>query len=249
MGTHRFKFQANRLAGGSIQVNQDPFEGYSVIQFGNEKDRRAFLKYAALVGVGGSLAAALPISNVFAATSPTPSPSGSPSSTSTGSGTSAFGAGDIGILNYALTLEYLEAEFYQKGLAANILGDDAKYVTPVAAHEAAHVAALTATITKLGGTPATKPTFVFPPTTFSDKPTFLKTAVTFEETGVKAYHGQVTLIKDGAILGAAASIAGVESRHAAVLNYLAQTPPVPNAIEQKATADETLAAIKPFLGG
>jgi rubrerythrin len=227
-------------------VNQDPFEGRSVIQFADEQDRRAFLKYAALVGVGGSLAAALPISNVLAAPSPTPSPTGSTSPA--GGGTSQFGAGDIGILNYALTLEYLEAEFYQKGLAANILGDDAKYVTPIAAHEAAHVAALTATLTKLGATPATKPTFVFPATTFTDKPTFLKTAVTFEETGVKAYHGQVTLIKDGAILGAAASIAGVESRHAAVLNYLAQMPPVPNPVEQHATAEETLAAIKPFLG-
>jgi len=233
-------------------VNQDPFEGRPVIQFASEKDRRAFLKYAALVGVGGSLVSALPISNVFADASPTPSPSGSPkpsgSPSQSGSGTSQFGAGDIGILNYALTLEYLESEFYQKGLAANILGDDAKYVTPVAAHEAAHVAALTATLNKLGATPATKPTFVFPPTTFTDKATFLKTAVIFEETGVKAYHGQVVLIKDGAILGAAASIAGVESRHAAVLNSLTQTPPVPNPVEQHATADETLAAIKPFLG-
>jgi len=213
-----------------------------VIQFSDERDRRAFLKYATLVGVGGSLAAALPIANVLAAASPSPSPSGSPSAAS------QFGAGDVGILNYALTLEYLEAEFYQKGLAANILGDDEKYITPIAAHEAAHVTALTATLTKLGATPVTKPTFVFPPTTFTDKATFVKTAVTFEETGVKAYHGQVPLIKDGAILGAAASIAGVESRHAAVLNYLAQMPPVPNPVEQHATMDETLTAIKPFLG-
>ena len=110
------------------------------------------------------------------------------------------------------------------------------------------MAALTATLNKIGATPATKPTFVFPPTTFTDKASFLKTAVVFEETGVKAYHGQVVLIKDGAILGAAASIAGVESRHAAVLNYLTQKPPVPNPVEQHATADETLAAIKPFLG-
>ena len=227
-------------------MNQDLFEGRSVIQFGNENDRRSFLKYAALVGVGGSLAAALPISNVLADASPSPSPSGSPSPAP--SSTSQFGAGDIGVLNYALTLEYLEAEFYQKGIAANILGDDAKYITPIAAHEAAHVAALTATLTKLGATPVTKPNFVFPPTTFTDKATFVKTAVTFEETGVKAYHGQVPLIKDGAILGAAASIAGVESRHAAVLNYLAQMPPVPNPVEQHATMDETLAAIKPFLG-
>ena len=236
-------------------MSQDPLQGRSVIQFGNEKDRRSFLKYAAMVGVGGTLAAALPVSNVFAQESPSPAPSPSDTSASPSpSGTPAsssnqFGEGDIGILNYALTLEYLESEFYQKGLDANILGDDGKYVTPIAAHEAAHVAALTATINKLGATPVAKPTFVFPPTTFTDKATFLTTAVTFEETGVKAYHGQVTLIKDAAILGAAASIAGVESRHAAVLNYLAQTPPVPNAIEQHATMDEILAAVTPFLGG
>lgn len=217
-----------------------------MIQFGNEKDRRSFLKHAALVGVGSTLAIALPVSDVFAQESPSPSPS--PSGTPASNGGSQFGDGDVGILNYALTLEYLESEFYKKGLAANILGDDAKYVAPIAAHEAAHVAALTATLNKLGATPVAKPSFVFPDGTFTDKATFLTTAVTFEETGVKAYHGQVTLVKDPAILGAAASIAGVESRHAAVLNYLAQTPPVPNAIEQHATMDEILAAVAPFLG-
>jgi hypothetical protein len=229
-------------------VNQDPLKGHAQIHFSNEADRRAFLKYAALVGVGGSIVAALPISTALADASPSPSSSASPAASPAATGTAQFGPGDVGILKYALTLEYLEAEFYQRGLAANILGDDEKYVAPVAAHEAAHVQAITATLTKLGATPANKPTFLFPNSTFTDKATFLKTAVTFEETGVKAYHGQVTLISDAGILAAAASIAGVESRHAAVLNYLAQTPPVPNPVEQHATANETLAAVKPFLG-
>ena len=209
-------------------MNQDLFGGQAVIHFSSEQNRRSFLKYATLVGVGGSLAAALPISNAFAA--------------------SAFGDGDLGILNYALTLEYLEADFYKQGVAANILGDDAKYITPIAAHEQAHVDALTATVKKVGGTPAPLPKFVYPTGTFTDKATFLKTASVFEETGVKAYHGQVTLVKDGAILGAAASIAGVESRHAAVLNYLNKTKIVPAPVEAHATMDEIVAAITPFLG-
>ncbi|GAC1655465.1 MAG: hypothetical protein NVS9B1_08640 [Candidatus Dormibacteraceae bacterium] len=206
-------------------MNQDLFEGRPVIEFGNDTDRRSFLKYAALVGVGSTLAAALPMTNAFAADT-----------------------GDLGVLQYALTLEYLEAEFYQKGVAANILGDLQKYIAPIAAHEAAHVTALTATITKLGGTPGAKPTFKFPDGTFTDKATFLKTASTFEEVGVKAYQGQVTLIKDGAILGAAASIAGVEARHAGVLAYLNNTKIAPAPIDGHATMDETLAAVKPFLG-
>jgi len=209
-------------------VNQDLFGGQAVIHFNSESNRRSFLKYATLVGVGGSLAAALPISNAFAA--------------------SAFGEGDLGILNYALTLEYLEADFYKQGVAANILGDDAKYVTPIAAHEQAHVDALTATVKKLGGTPAAMPKFVYPDGTFKDKATFLKTASVFEETGVKAYQGQVTKIADGGILGAAAAIAGVEARHAAVLNYLNKTKIVPAPVEANATMDEIVTAITPFLG-
>ncbi len=227
-------------------MSQEIFDGQPVIEFHNEHDRRSFLKYAALVGVGGSLVATG--TTAFAAPSPAPSPSPSEGSAAPSGSSSKFGEGDVGILNYALTLEYLEAEFYAKGVQGNMLGDNLKYLSPIAAHEAAHVAAITGTLQKLGATPATKPTFKFPEGTFTDPAKFLATAVVFEETGVKAYHGQVPLIKDGAILGAAASIAGVESRHASVLNLILKQKPVPAPVEAHASMDEIVTAITPFLG-
>ena len=210
-------------------MSETLFGGQPVIEFNSEHDRRSFLKYAGLVGVGAALAGGvLPTTAAFAA--------------------GAFGDGDMGVLNYALTLEYLEADFYAQGVAKNFLGDNQKYITPIAAHEAAHVQALTATIQKLGGTPAAKPTLKYPDGTFTDANKFLMTASTFEETGVKAYHGQVPLIQSGAILGAAASIAGVESRHASVLNLILKQKFVPAPVEAHATMDEIVAIIKPFLG-
>lgn len=213
-------------------MDSELFGGEAVIQFKDETTRRSFLRTAALVGVGATLAGGA--TTAFAA---------GPEMAS------QFGEGDVGILNYALTLEYLEADFYAQGTAKDFLGDNKKYLTPIAQHEAAHVQALTGTLQKLGATPAAKPTFKYPDGTFTDANTFLKTANTFEETGVKAYNGQVPLVKDGAILAAAASIAGVESRHAAVLNLILKQKFVPAPVEAHASMDEVVAAIKPFLGG
>ncbi len=216
-------------------MSTELFDGQPVIEFETEHDRRSFLKYAGLVGVGAALAAC-------------GSGSGTSSSTPTPPAAPHFSNDDLGILNYALTLEYLEAEFYAKGTSGNLLGDDAKYVMPIAQHEAAHVQAVTQTIQKLNGTPATKPTFKFPAETFTDKAKFLATAQVFEETGVKAYQGQVTKIKDKTILGAAASIAGVESRHAAVIADILNKQQVPAPVEANAPMSEILQAVTPFLG-
>lgn len=218
------------------ELSSEPlFEGRPVIQFGRETDRRSFLRWAGLVGVGAGFV----LGGGAALASPALAAPFVPAADATG---------DLGILNYALTLEYLESEFYTQGIAAKQLsGRELDLVTPIEAHEKAHVEALTATIKKLGGTPADKPKITFPEGTFGSRDTFLQTASTFEELGVSAYHGQVPLIMSGDILGAAASIAGVESRHAAVLAALIGGTPLPNAFETPKSMADVLAAAKPFL--
>ena len=207
------------------------FDGKPVLQFSTETNRRSFLKYAGLVGVGASLVAGGVLNAPYAAAN-----------------APAVAKGDLDILNYALTLEYLESDFYATGLAKGFLsGRELELITPIGDHEKQHVAAVTQTIKSLGGTPVDKPKITYPAGTFDSRDKFLATASVFEELGVTAYHGQVPLIKSGDILGAAASIAGVESRHAAVIATLIGGNPFPNQIEKHADMATVLAAVKPLI--
>ena len=207
------------------------FDGKPVLQFSSETNRRSFLKYAGLVGVGASFVAGGVLNAPFAAAN-----------------APAVAKGDLDILNYALTLEYLESDFYSTGLAKGFLsGRTLELITPIGDHEKQHVAAVTQTIKALGGTPVSKPKITYPAGIFDSKDKFLATASMFEELGVKAYHGQVPLIQSGDILGAAASIAGVESRHAAVIATLIGGDPFPNQIEAHVDMATVLAAVKPLI--
>jgi Ferritin-like domain len=129
---------------------------------------------------------------------------------------SAFAAsGDIDILNFALTLEYLETDFYKvKAKSVGLSGPAKKYAALFAEEENAHVQALTKAISAGGGTPAKKPTFVFPVTNQSS---FLKLAYVLENTGVGAYNGAGPSLKNPAYLAAAGSIVQIEARHAATI--------------------------------
>ena len=214
------------------------FDGKPVLQFDNEVDRRNFLRTALIVGVGAGFAG-------HALGDPM---SASRSSAFAGNLAAKSPQGDLDILNYALTLEYLEADFYTRGVKGGVLkGRELELVSPIRDHEQEHVDVLTSTVKSLGGKPADKPEFMYPDGTFTDRSKFLMTASVFEELGVKAYHGQVPLIESGDILAAAASIAGVESRHAAILADLTGGDPFPRPIEATLPMKAVLAAAMPFI--
>ena len=134
----------------------------------------------------------------------------------------------VEILNYALTLEYLEAEFYAMGNAQAPIpaGAPKAAIDTIGKHEAAHVIFLTNAIKAAGGTPVTKPNFDFTAggafaNVFTNYATFLAVAQTFEDTGVRAYKGRAAeLVKGGDLLTAALSIHSVEARHAAHIRVM-----------------------------
>jgi ferritin-like protein len=133
-------------------------------------------------------------------------------------------------LNFALTLEYLEANFYIKAVASGIIpsGDALNSLTVIRDHENEHVSFLKTAITAAGGTPVsfTAASFDFTakgtfPNVFSDYGTLLAVAQTFEDTGVRAYKGQApNLISNNDYLTAALQIHSVEARHAAHLREM-----------------------------
>jgi rubrerythrin len=161
------------------------------------------------------------------------------------SGTEQFGKGDLGIANYALTLEYLETEFYTRAAESGMLkGKVLETAKRFGSEEAKHVEALTALITKAGGKPAAQPKAKFP---LEDEKAILELAATVENLGASAYLGQADKITDKEILAAALSIHSIEARHAAVLNEVTGKPPSPDAFAKPATAAEVLKAVQPFL--
>jgi hypothetical protein len=207
--------------------------------------RRGFLRTAGVAGgaavAGGGLIGALAPSSALAWGGRGRPWWGGPN----GRPPRAFGPGDIGILNYALTLEYLEAAFYNEATAGGAITDPQTmvFLETVTADENAHVAFLQQA---LGSAAVSSPTFDFQGIP-ENQAMFQQTAFVLENTGVHAYLGQVTNISSPAYLAAAASIVTIEARHASVIGLIIDESNVgiaPNGpFDNPYTAEQVLTAV------
>jgi hypothetical protein len=174
--------------------------------------RRAALRTLAAAGLMGSAAALTGAAPAGAASEP---------------------RGDIAILNYALTLEYLQSAFYSEVERIGVLtGETARLARIVGGHERAHVRMLRDV---LGSRAVAKPSFDFRGATDSQR-AFVRTAVAFEDLGVAAYKGQAPRIASPAYLAAALAIHATEARHAAWIRRIAGIVPAQSAFDQPASA-------------
>lgn len=160
----------------------------------------------------------------------------------------ASSEGDVEVLNFALTLEVLESEFYSRGLRdVQGLSDEVQSTfEQLLEDELAHVEGLRAAIEDLGGKPVKAPGLVFGKA-FDDETAFLETAVTLEDTGVSAYNGAAPMISDKKLLTTAGSIAQIEGRHAALARGLNGEGATVSAFDQGLDKSEVEQAIQPFI--
>jgi len=211
--------------------------------------RRRFMALAgggAAVGLTAVLAACGSDSSSVATTAGTTAATTATTKPVADTGTEQFGKGDLGILNYALTLEYLETAFYKDVIKSGLFkGSDLATIKKFGAQEAQHVAALTAAVKQAGGTPAPIPKTKFP---LDSADSVLKLASTVENLGAAAYLGQAANIQSPAVLASALAIHSVEARHASALNtLLGETITPDGAFAKPADANAVLMSVKPFI--
>ncbi|GGD82801.1 ferritin-like domain-containing protein [Planktosalinus lacus] len=149
--------------------------------------------------------------------------------------TYAQSSGDpVSALQLALTLEYLEDEFYELALQSGVIPSGRSQIVyqQISQHEAAHVEFLKAGLQGAGVTPVEKPTFdftaggAFDP--FNDSGVgqeaayaqLLALSQAFEDTGVRAYKGQAGNLQGSQFLTPALQIHSVEARHASEIRRL-----------------------------
>jgi Ferritin-like domain len=162
-------------------------------------------------------------------------------------------AAPVDVINYALTLEHIEATFYREAVAAFAAADYEAAgfqagvmdrIAAIADHEKAHVDALTAVVGQLKGTPVEESKYAFG---YTDLTSFLATAAVIEGVGVAAYGGAAQYLQgENDLLTAALTIHGVEARHAAYLNVVTGTSPFPDAFNAPMTPADVVDTVTPF---
>jgi hypothetical protein len=231
------------------EQSRPPADGLVPELVRDDVERKRFLKMAGRTMGAGAAATALGAfiaacgsssSSSSGASAPATKSTAANSSTSTSSG-----GGDLAIVNYALTLEYLEDQFYDKVVASGLFkGSILSTLKTFGQEEHQHVLALKSVAMKLG-TPAPKPTGKFPINSASQ---VAKLAATVENLGAAAYLGQAAAIQSPDVLAAALSIHTIEARHAATLNLVLNMTPTPEgAFAGPATMAQVLAKVKPFI--
>ena len=197
--------------------------------------RLSFLKKGAVAG-GAALSGGAILSALVPGAAMAASEKGAPPA-------STFGKGDIGILNYALTLEYLESAFYDAASKNNVAKGDKQltaFLKTTKTDEAAHVAALKKA---LGSKAVKSPKFDFGKAV-TDKSTFAATAYVLENTGVHAYIGQAGNISNSAYLLVALSIVTIEARHSGAIGLYLGKPIAPSGpFDTGYTASQVLSAV------
>lgn len=154
---------------------------------------------------------------------------------------------DIDILNYLLTLELLEATFYDRAINEISLSGETRALTEeLRDNEAAHVRDLTELIGDLGGEPVDPPEFDYQDG-LSDESSYLELAQDLEDTGVGAYNGAGPLLDSKEVLAKAGTILQVEGRHAALVRMQRGEEPAPNAFDETFSMSAVMNMVAPYI--